>query len=112
MSRKLMKLRLCYSYVICNSVIDDLTVPVGDETTGHQWIPVARDHWSGTLMVQCAVIPLQYPVHKISNTRANKIRPKTTICNAKELLQLRKSIAISSANYLNDHPCQILVNQM
>ena len=45
-SRKLMKLRLCYCYVICHSVIDDIIVPVCDETTGHQWIPVARDHWS------------------------------------------------------------------
>ena len=40
-SRKLMKLRICYYYVICHSVIDDIIVPVCDETTGHQWIPVA-----------------------------------------------------------------------
>ena len=56
-SRKLMNLRLCYSYVICTSVIDVFTVPVCGETICHQWILVARDHWSGALMVQCAVIP-------------------------------------------------------
>ena len=56
-SRKLMNLRLCYSYVICNSVIDVFTVPVCGETICHQWIPVAKDHWSGALMVQCAVTP-------------------------------------------------------
>ena len=41
-SRKLMKLRLCYCDVICHSVIDDIIVPVCRETTGHQWITVAR----------------------------------------------------------------------
>ena len=75
-SRKLMKLRLCYSYVICNSVIDDFTVPVGDETTDHQWIPVARDHWSGALMVQCEVIRyntlcIRYQIHVPQNTPQN-----------------------------------------
>ena len=56
-SRKLMKLRLYYCYVTCPLVIDDITVPVCGETTGHQWIPVARGHWSWTLVVQCAAIP-------------------------------------------------------
>ena len=54
-SRQFMKLRLCYCYVICHSVIDDIIVPV---CTGHQWIPVARDHWGWTLAVQYAAIPL------------------------------------------------------
>ena len=35
-SRKLMKHRLCYCYVICHSVIDDIIVPVCGETTSHQ----------------------------------------------------------------------------
>ena len=43
-SQKLMKLRLYYCYVTCHLVIDDITVPVCGETTGHQWIPVARAH--------------------------------------------------------------------
>ena len=67
MSQKLMKLRLCYCYVIYRSVIDDIIFHVCGETTAHQWIPVVRDHWSWTLMVQCAAIPS--PVdssHKIS----------------------------------------------
>ena len=34
-SRKLMKLRLCYCYVICKSVIGYITVPVCVETTGN-----------------------------------------------------------------------------
>ena len=57
MIRKLMKLRFCCCYVICHSAIGDIIVPVCGETTGHQWIPVARDHWSWTLVVQCAAIP-------------------------------------------------------
>ena len=65
-NRKVMKLRLCYCYVICNSVIDYITVPLCVETTGHQWIPVARDHWSGALVVQCAVIPsCGFPSEKV-----------------------------------------------
>ena len=55
--RKLMKVRLCHCYVICHSVIDDVAGPVCGETTGHQRIPVARSHWSGALVVQCAAIP-------------------------------------------------------
>ena len=43
--------------VICHSVINDIIVPLCGETIGHQWIPVARDHWSLTLVVQCAAIP-------------------------------------------------------
>ena len=56
-SRKLMKPRLCYCYVICISVIDDIIAPVCGETTGHLWIPVVRAPWSGTLVVQCAANP-------------------------------------------------------
>ena len=48
-------------YVTCHLVIDDITVPVCGETTGHQWIPVARGHWSWTLVVQCAAIPPEFP---------------------------------------------------
>ena len=44
-----MKFRLCYCYVICHSVIDGIIAPVCGETTGHQWIPVARDHWSSIM---------------------------------------------------------------
>ena len=57
MGRKLMKVRLCHCYVICHSVIDDVAGPVCGETTGHQRILVARSHWSGALVVQCAAIP-------------------------------------------------------
>ena len=66
-SGKLMKLRLCYCNVICHSVMDDINGPVCDETAGHQWFPVARDHWLGALVVQCAVIssPVDSP-HKSS----------------------------------------------
>ena len=46
LSRKHMKNRLCHCYVICHSVIDDITGPVCGETTGHQMIPVARGDWS------------------------------------------------------------------
>ena len=35
-SRKFMKLIECYRYVICHSVIDDITGHVCSETTGHQ----------------------------------------------------------------------------
>ena len=56
-SRKLMKLRLYYCNVTCHLVIDDITLPMCGETIGHQWIPVARGHWSWTLVVQCAAIP-------------------------------------------------------
>ena len=52
-----MKLRLCYCYIICHSVMDDINGLVCDKTTGHQWIPVPRDHWSGALVVQYAAIP-------------------------------------------------------
>ena len=52
-----MKLILYYCYAIFHSVIDDITGPVCGETTGHLWIPVARDYWSGALVVQCAAIP-------------------------------------------------------
>ena len=62
MSRKLMTLRLFSCYVIHHSVIDDITGPVRRKTTGHQWFPVARDHWSGALVVQCTAIPS----HKMS----------------------------------------------
>ena len=56
--RKFMKLRLCYCYIFFKSVIDDIVVSVCGETTSHQWIPVARDHWRNeTLVVQCAAIP-------------------------------------------------------
>ena len=41
-SRKLTKLIVCNCYVICHSVIDDITGHVCSETTGHQWIPVMR----------------------------------------------------------------------
>ena len=57
MSRKLMKLRLCYCCVICHSVLDDITGPACGESTGHQSIPVARFHWSAVLVVQRAAIP-------------------------------------------------------
>ena len=60
--RKLMKLILCYCYVIWHSVIDYISGPVCGETTGHQWIPVAC-----VLVVQCATIssPVVSP-HKMS----------------------------------------------
>ena len=48
---------LCYCYAICHSVINYVSGPVCGRTTCHQWIPVARDHWSGALVVQCAAIP-------------------------------------------------------
>ena len=56
-SRKLITVIVCYCYVIFHSVIDDFTGHVCSETTGHQRIPVARDHWGGALMVHCAAIP-------------------------------------------------------
>ena len=56
MSWKRMKFRLCYCYVICHSVIDDIIVPVCGENIYYQWISVARDHWSWTLVVQSAAI--------------------------------------------------------
>ena len=40
--RKIIKLGLCYCYVIWNSIIDDIYAPVCGETRGHPWIPVAR----------------------------------------------------------------------
>ena len=45
--------------LLCNLSLSnyDLTVPVCGKTTGHQLIPVARGHWSWTLVVQCAAIP-------------------------------------------------------
>ena len=47
-SRKLMKLTPCLCYVICHSLTDDITGPVCGVTTGHQWIPIAMDHWRGS----------------------------------------------------------------
>ena len=56
LSRKLVKLILCHCYEICHSVIDDITGPECGETISHQWIPVANDHWSGALMLQCVAM--------------------------------------------------------
>ena len=66
-SRKLMKLRLCYCDVICHSVIDDIVVSVCSETICHMWFPVARGHWGGALVVRCAANPS--PVDSPHNDR-------------------------------------------
>ena len=55
--REFMNLILCYFYIIYYSVIDDITGLVCGATTGHQWFPIARDHWNGALVVPCAAFP-------------------------------------------------------